>query len=406
MQVFLCHASEQHGVAEELAVEMRAMGHTVFLDRDDLPPGGAYHEQIRRAIESSELFVFLLSPESVQEGRYTRTELTIARDKWPRPEGHVLPLMIAETDRESWPPYLRNVTVLEPSGNAVAETLDAVHRLARAHSSRRSISYAALTAAALGTLIAAVYFLGRDQQTRKPLVKILPKAQFEIYGNHAYPTWGETLSMRLVNVRPQAISSYRCRIETADSALNIADVRHDPACEDIRITMKNGPFLAPNSEFRDRLGDSRRERAVIEVSNDDGDVVWTGEIVVPTSNVMSWAHFSLSGLPTPEKKDRIPAGRKRFFVVRDGTSYQTRVVHSDKPLDVDFSCSVASRPQELANHFVELTPAAEGCGFEVRPIVRRWRSHRTLRFETELLIEHGPTGFTTKLDLIFTIERA
>ncbi len=126
MKIFLSYASEVHDRAESVNATLLAAGHDVFFDRDDLPPGLNYDERIRAEIEGSDLFVFLISPAALAEGHYTRTELKIARRRWPDPAGHVLPVMGAPTPFEDLPPYLGSVTVLVPEGNLAAEVLLAI----------------------------------------------------------------------------------------------------------------------------------------------------------------------------------------------------------------------------------------------------------------------------------------
>jgi hypothetical protein len=131
MRIFLSYASEHRDIAEEVALTLRNEGHIVFLDRDDLPPGRSYGDQIRKAIAASDLLVFLISPESVTAGRYTLTELDFARRRWPSPQRRVLPVQIAATPLEAVPNYLRAVTILEPRGNRAAEVAAAVADLGR-----------------------------------------------------------------------------------------------------------------------------------------------------------------------------------------------------------------------------------------------------------------------------------
>ncbi len=408
MRIFISHASTRRPIAEKIAVELRAFGNEVFLDRDDLPPGGTYHELIRQAIERCELFLFLVSPESVEQGRYSRTELTIAQAKWPQPEGRVLPVMIADTPRDTWPPYLRNVTVFETSGDPVAETLDAVLRLGKVQNSRKTLLFAGLALAALGVVVSAVYLLGRDRQRHTPPMIIKPETEFEVYGNFPYPTWGETVPMRLVNVRPQAISSYHCRVEADENAVNIARIEHAADCSRIEVTMKDGPFLGPNGKLDTRLGDSRWERALVEVLDDSDNVVWTGDIRLASSNIISRQHFNLSGLPFATEKDRRPLQQSLHFDVREGEAYNASVEHSGRPLGEGFRCSPKRRASgsTSSSSFIDFMPHAAGsCSFFVKPTVRQWNSRRTARFTTHLLIEHPATGWTLKLDLVFIIER-
>jgi hypothetical protein len=54
-----------------MAFSLRARGYTVFFDRDDLPPGQSFDQQIERAINDSDFYIFVISADSVAEGRYT-----------------------------------------------------------------------------------------------------------------------------------------------------------------------------------------------------------------------------------------------------------------------------------------------------------------------------------------------
>jgi hypothetical protein len=129
VRIFLSYASEIKDVAEPIAFSLRARGHKVFLDKDDLPPGRSYDDQIAQAIEESDLFIFLISPESVTKGRYTLTELGFARQKWPVASRNILPVVVKAVDFAHIPSYLKSVTVLEPLGNVAAEVSNAVQRL-------------------------------------------------------------------------------------------------------------------------------------------------------------------------------------------------------------------------------------------------------------------------------------
>ncbi len=156
MKVFITYASEDRPIADELAVRLRTEGYTVFLDRDNLPEGEGYDAQIRAAIVSCDLYLFLISPRSVQPGRYTLTELKFAREQFPNPRGRVLPVMIESTPFGDIPPYLAAVTVLQPQGNLVAETVAQVGAmLARSSRARWQRIGAAAVAAVLvlGTLL-------------------------------------------------------------------------------------------------------------------------------------------------------------------------------------------------------------------------------------------------------------
>lgn len=129
MKLFLSYPSAERTLAERLALALEAEGHEVFIDRSDLPAGEAFHQRLRQAIEAADAMVFLVTPAAVAPGSYTLAELDIARQRWRRPGGHVLPVVVAATPIATLPPYLAAVTLLQPRGELVAETVAAVARL-------------------------------------------------------------------------------------------------------------------------------------------------------------------------------------------------------------------------------------------------------------------------------------
>lgn len=129
MRIFTSYASEYGDLAERLSLAFEAEGHASFLDRDRLRPGQPYHGELREAIAACDLFVFLVAPESVAAGSYARAELTLAEQRWRHPARRVLPVLVAPTPFESIPPYLGAVTLLQPRGDIVAETVAEVARM-------------------------------------------------------------------------------------------------------------------------------------------------------------------------------------------------------------------------------------------------------------------------------------
>jgi tetratricopeptide (TPR) repeat protein len=139
MNIFLCYPSAERATADQINLALVAQGHDVFFDRDDLPAGDEYHQRIGRAIEQSDVFIFLMTPDSLAKGRYTLTELDIAQAKWEHPAGHVLPVMVQPMPIKDVPPYLRAVTILEPKGDVAADVARAVSQLSTS-GRRRKIS--------------------------------------------------------------------------------------------------------------------------------------------------------------------------------------------------------------------------------------------------------------------------
>lgn len=129
MKLFVSYPSDQKNLAERLRLALEAEGHEVFTDRAELKEGEPYHEALREAIEAADALVFLITPRSIAPGSYALTELDIAQRRWRSPGGRVLPVMALPTPIEDIPPYLRSVTLLQPKGDLVAETVAAVDRL-------------------------------------------------------------------------------------------------------------------------------------------------------------------------------------------------------------------------------------------------------------------------------------
>ncbi len=136
MKLFITYASEDRSVADELAVRLRTEGHIVFLDKDSLPETEGYDARIRQAIAECDLYVFLISPNSVKAGRYTLTEMKFAREQFLNPKGRVLPVMIQLTPFGDIPAYLSAVTVLQPEGHTVAETVAQIGKIKRSKRAR------------------------------------------------------------------------------------------------------------------------------------------------------------------------------------------------------------------------------------------------------------------------------
>jgi hypothetical protein len=141
MKIFISHASEQHDLADLLTIALRGQGHKVFLDRDDLPPGNSYDDRISHAVEQCNLFIFLISPQSVEANSYALTELKFARKRWPIPNDRILPVLAESTAIESVPPYLRHLTLLHPEGNIIAEVRAMVDIIRKNRTKKRYYIY-------------------------------------------------------------------------------------------------------------------------------------------------------------------------------------------------------------------------------------------------------------------------
>jgi tetratricopeptide (TPR) repeat protein len=159
-RVFLSYSSPQSVAATRVELALSAAGYDVFRDRSDLQPGEAFDAKLRAAIRASDVFVFLISPDSVAPGRYTRTELKFAEQHWPTPSGHVLPVVVEPTPIASIPEYLKAVTLLEIQGDVAAEVAAAVQHMAPLRRLPISMVTAAVGMAVLAVAAASMAWIG------------------------------------------------------------------------------------------------------------------------------------------------------------------------------------------------------------------------------------------------------
>lgn len=129
MKIFLSYAHEQRLLAEEVSLSLSVRGHDVFFDRSILKAGVEYDAAIQKAVQTCDLFVFLISPDSLMPGCYALTELDFAKDKWKNPSGKVLPVMVRPTLISRIDPYLRAVTILYTQGNLPVAVAARAHTL-------------------------------------------------------------------------------------------------------------------------------------------------------------------------------------------------------------------------------------------------------------------------------------
>jgi len=176
MRIFLSYARERLSEAQQVDAALEAEGHEVFFARDSIPAGSQFGRAIREAVAGSDLFVFLISPESVEPGSYCLTELGFARERWPKPADRVLPVAVAQTPPESLPPDIQSLSALYPTGNAAAEVVACVEAIARKRR-RARLKVAALALAALFAVVGvgAAVWRGRNAEPR-PFLSVVAVA--------------------------------------------------------------------------------------------------------------------------------------------------------------------------------------------------------------------------------------
>ncbi len=156
LTIFVSYASEQRTQGEEIAQALKNGGHDVFFDLDSIPAGSDYNERIRSAVMDCDRMVFLASRQSITPGKFTLTELQFAKERWPSPEGRVIPVLVDDTLAPAdLPVYFRSVSVMRPTGNVTAEVLAAVEKTRTIGTFCRSVTALTACAVAGGAWIAA-----------------------------------------------------------------------------------------------------------------------------------------------------------------------------------------------------------------------------------------------------------
>jgi ankyrin repeat protein len=129
MRIFLSYSRADLKIAEQIAANLKQAGHDIFFDRHSIKVAEDFNRVIWNRIQKAQLFVYLISPNSVRVGSYTLTELELAEKKWPSPEHRLLSVIIAPTDLGQIPVYVTLVDMLQPEGNVAAEVRTAVNAL-------------------------------------------------------------------------------------------------------------------------------------------------------------------------------------------------------------------------------------------------------------------------------------
>jgi hypothetical protein len=130
MKTFVSHSHAQADDADALALALRGAGHDAVLDRDLVKGGDEYNAGLRAALQATDLFIFMITPDAVRKGCFALSEVEFARQRWPNPVGNVLPVMWQPTPMPDIPRYLRAPSILHPVGNAVTETVARVSDIA------------------------------------------------------------------------------------------------------------------------------------------------------------------------------------------------------------------------------------------------------------------------------------
>lgn len=111
--IFISYARIDEKIASAIDQALIDEGFKTFLDKRDLNGKPDFQKAIEEAIKQCEGFIFLVStdslnknPNSEKYGSYPITELQLVKEKWPKPDEHVLPVLLSEDIK--WNDEFRN----------------------------------------------------------------------------------------------------------------------------------------------------------------------------------------------------------------------------------------------------------------------------------------------------------
>ena len=297
-QVFLWYAGEDRPLAEPVFLALTGQGYDVFFDKDDLHAGADFLGRIKHAVNSCDLFVFIVTEHSVADGSFTLTELEYARRRWKHPKDHVVAVRADQVPFAKIPAYLTAVAMLEPVGNLSAAVVDAVAELKPPHPlASRMPSQARSRLASwlrprvlvplLVALVSAIGAIGAAL-----IVKPTPPPN----------QWSATIDDCAVEPSPSSIDEYLSRMHTPEGA---AKARHEYTAQRLRVVGRTVSyqvhFVGPPQERypvhlrvfeatthqRVRIEDDEETRPVVRLRSDTDDdrfrdVVWFEPMKVVT----------------------------------------------------------------------------------------------------------------------------
>jgi hypothetical protein len=105
MKIFISHASKDAPVARQLAQELKAAGHSVWIPENEVLPGDNWAKKVGQALEDSDLIVVLVTRHAFESQAVTRDiqyALTAEHIK-----GRLIPVFIgSETKTPSQMPWI------------------------------------------------------------------------------------------------------------------------------------------------------------------------------------------------------------------------------------------------------------------------------------------------------------
>ena len=72
MKIFISHSTKDASVARQLAEQLSAAGHAVWIPENEILPGDNWAKKIGQALEDSDTIIVLVTPQAVESESVTR----------------------------------------------------------------------------------------------------------------------------------------------------------------------------------------------------------------------------------------------------------------------------------------------------------------------------------------------
>ena len=154
MKIFVSYSHQDASVAEKIASELKRCGHDVFLDIHQLDVGDIFNRKLKQAIDRSDIFVFLASPNSLRQNCWARRELDLAMNfRSSLTNIWIVPVILAGHDGINLPSNIQNLTNFKLASHTDASVAELCAKISRIQTRRSRYKLRLATAIPLALLL-------------------------------------------------------------------------------------------------------------------------------------------------------------------------------------------------------------------------------------------------------------
>jgi len=344
MNIFISFAKEQKEIADKLATTLNSQGHKVLYVIKNFPNASSDLDRVRKAIEKAQLFIFLVSPESIKKGSSTLSELSIARHRWRTPKDKVMAIMASSVELSTLPQFLQTLDVIKPAGELVSEVTNTLYFKYK-RKKRITIASTIIAGIVLISLIITTIKFSMDVSIEEPIIdvsKIDIQPEFEILSHDlSTGTIGNELKFELVNKRLQSNTEYYCQIKFEDKHKNIKAIEYNKTCKSIIVKTFNRPFVDESGKaYKPNAWGNGLEKVFLSVYSTNTDkLIWENNIPIVLINSSIEAGLELIGL-TPNKRTVLENNMMNEFIVKPYIENNFYISLNGEQLSDEYECEL------------------------------------------------------------------